>query len=189
MASPERRNPPPEVLNIVVKAVDIYAEFLLPPHQDSIKIITRHKGDDGQLIREAFMLQKLPQDLFCFRCNRTYIVSLFGGAEIDLPIETVDLVFNLKNINKDGIFVSHTEPSGKYSTGVEIKMPDLEKEDPEVANVLDNLQLGLLLVLMRHCKSRGLFSEMSIRVKKLVIDSYGYEEGEELWRKAMQEKS
>ncbi len=178
-----------EVLFEVTDAIGVYYEYVLPETQNQIKIATTHKEKDGQLVIEYFYIQRFFDTIYYIKCDRSYLVEFFGNKAVHNPIETV--TFNL--VQEDGsdeaIFVTHIDAQTNCSSGTNVDFLDLDETDPEAAGVLERLQLGLLTVLVRHCKARSIFDGMPQTVKSLLNSSYGPDEAEKIWKSGMSEKS
>ena len=184
MNAKEREQRPQQTIGVLLQAVDVYWDHLLEFPQNTIRITSRDPEEDGaQICQQIFTIQRVYDTAYYLKCARSSLTSLGGnGPVFNNPIETIEFRLLPGLFASGRINVTHINAANGTTTQEDIPIDQLMEYDPTATKTLKDLQLNLLCLLVGHAKEAALFDPLVSRVKDLLIEVYGQEDAEELWR-------
>ncbi len=192
MTEYENHRPTAEVLGMVTEGVDIFFDQLFEEPINRFQL-TYGFDTEGVPMKEVYEFQRFGKSKYDENCDAAYYIKvdaserglLFGSTKTEIPTETVVFRLMPSDYNVGKMEVTHTDRKTGLSLREETLMMDFAQKDKEGRAMLERMELAMLGMLAGHCKEKDVFTELPKKVKEMLIQAYGPEDGEEMWRAAM----
>lgn len=176
---------PHEVVDILVRAIDLYWENLLEFPQNTIRITSRDAQADGSIIQKTVTIQRFYETAYFVKYQRSQLEFLGrNGPVLNNPLSTLEFRMQPSLFDKGAISIRQISPTG-IAIESEIPLDGLKQVEPQALEALRHLQLDLLALLIGHSKVVGFFDPLPVQVKQLLEQAYGEEVAKELWNAGM----